>query len=712
MKESISIYLDNKPEGVEVNALLTATHATLHELDQLASSGEVIISKKGNVKLLKYTGYFKGVLSVHAKGFGFVKLDNSQEVYIPKESMGAGLPNVSVLITIDKVQNQKSTQGKIVKVLTSVDVDLVGLYTAEGTVVLDDKRFIRPVVLTNLNGLDIQVDQKVIIRISKVSKGVFEGELLQIIGHKNDPGIDILSIIYTHQFSPQFEQEVVDHANLVAVVPDKISLKSRKDFTGYNIITIDGADAKDLDDAIHVKKTTTGYELGVHIADVSHYVVEGSVIDKEAFERSTSVYLADRVIPMLPHVLSNGVCSLTENELRLTMSCVMQINTLGEVTDYQLYPSYICSNKRFTYDEVNEVLIHDNKVLQKRNEAFMPMLRDAHTLSTIIQKTRIKRGSIDFDIEESKLVINDQGDIVDIKKRERYDAEKLIEDFMIMANECVAKHLHDTGYPALFRVHERPSELRLKSFQDYTAYIGHPLKVDPNTVEPLQLQNYLTSIHSLPVYPILATQLLRSMAKAKYFEECSGHFGLSSEFYTHFTSPIRRYPDLVIHRLIKQYDFDKNISDEAIGKRLQQMAKIADQTSKKERDAIACEREVESLKKAQYMTQFVGDVFEGVICSIQAFGMFVELDNTIEGLVHVMDMRDDFYIYDEKQKSFIGQRRKRVFRLGDRIKVKVKSTNLETKTVDFVVMKEKKTSYHSQSKRPPRDSKFKKGKRR
>lgn len=688
MKETILAYLENNPEGVEVLHLLGNTHTTSEQLDELVRAGDIIVSKKGNVKLLKHTGYHRGVLSLHPKGFGFVKLDNGQEVYIPKDAIGNALPGVNVLITIDKLQNQKSIQGKIVKPLTSIDVDLVGLYQSNGKVLLDDQRYAREFEITNFNGLTPKVDDKILVHIDRVVKGKYEGQLIQIIGHKNDPGVDILSIIYTHQFSSEFSKEVLAQAEKVAIEPDSVSLEGRRDLTNMSIITIDGSDAKDLDDAIHVIKNVDGYELGVHIADVSSYVTEDSLIDNEAFARSTSVYLVDRVVPMLPHALSSGVCSLQENKIRLTMSCVMKLDLEGYLVSYEIFPSFIRSAKRFTYDEVNEILMHNNLVLRSRIGDLSILLDQAFELSKLIQNIRHQRGAIDFDIEETKLVVDDLGQVIDVKRRERFVAEKLIEDFMIMANECVAKHIHDLDLPGIYRVHEKPSELKLTGFKSYSEYLGHKLRIDVENVQPIDLQQYLEHIHSFEIYPILANQLLRSMAKAKYFETCSGHFGLASDHYTHFTSPIRRYPDLVIHRLLKKYANPKQLSKDQIIDIAKKMPLIAEQTSKKERDAIACEREVESLKKAQYMTNHLNEKFDGVITSIQSFGMFIELENTIEGLVHVLDMKDDFYIFNEKTKSFVGQRKKHVFRLGDKVQIKVKKADIITKTIDFVLVKQ------------------------
>jgi len=463
-----------------------------------------------------------------------------------------------------------------------------------------------------------------------------------------------------------------------------VSYEGRRDLRNETIVTIDGDDAKDLDDAVHVRKLENGnYLLGVSIADVSYYVTEGSPLDREAYFRGTSVYLVDRVIPMIPHRLSNGICSLNPQVDRLTITCEMEINPMGEVVSHEIFPAVINTTERMTYNHVNRILIEEDPEICARYESLVPTFHLMYELSKILRERRHERGAIDFDLEESKVIVDEYGFPTDVVLREREIAERVIEDFMLAANETVAERFHWLDVPFIYRIHEHPKPEKLERFYKLARALGYEIKGTKDHVHPKALQMVTEAVHGKPEQAAISTMMLRSLQKAKYSQQSLGHFGLAAEYYTHFTSPIRRYPDLIVHRLIRRYLFDQDLSSETLGYYQEVMPEIAEQTSKRERDAIDAEREVEDMKKAEYMSQFIGEEFEGVISSVTKWGMYVELPNTIEGLIHVNDLTDDFYEFDEDSLSLIGRRKKTIYKLGDIVKVVVTAASKEERTIDF-----------------------------
>ncbi|HEX5564983.1 MAG TPA: ribonuclease R, partial [Sporosarcina sp.] len=498
-----------------------------------------------------------------------------------------------------------------------------------------------------------------------------------------------------------FPQEVIDQANKV---PDEITEKDlfkRRDLRDEVIVTIDGADAKDLDDAVTVTKNPDGtYKLGVHIADVSYYVTENSPLDQEAFDRATSIYLTDRVIPMIPHRLSNGICSLNPQVDRLTLSCEMIIDGSGKVVSHEIFQSVIKTTERMTYTDVYKILEEKDEELIKRYEPLVPMFESMAELAAILRKKRMERGAIDFDFKESKVIVDEKGWPTDVVIRERTVSEKLIEEFMLAANETVAEHFHWMQVPFIYRIHEDPKPEKLQRFFEFLTNFGLVVKGTGNQIHPRALQEIVEAIEGTPEETVISTMLLRSMQQAKYFEESLGHFGLAADFYTHFTSPIRRYPDLIVHRLIRTYLIEGDVSSSTVGHWGARMPEIAQHTSERERRAVDAERDTESLKKAQYMLDKIGEEFEGIISSVTNFGMFVELENTIEGLVHVSYLVDDYYHFDDRQMMMIGQHSGKQYRIGDEVTVRVVAVKPEESAIDFELVGMKKTFHRARPDAP------------
>lgn len=530
---------------------------------------------------------------------------------------------------------------------------------------------------------------KVVVKLTSYPEGrkSAEGEVAAILGHKNDPGVDILSVIHKHGLPMEFPDEVLKQAN---EAPDQINeseIENRRDLRDEVIVTIDGADAKDLDDAVQVTRLENGnYKLGVHIADVTYYVTEDSPIDREAEDRATSVYLVDRVIPMIPHRLSNGICSLNPKIDRLTLSCNMEITPDGQVVDHEIYQSVIKTTERMTYFDVNRILVDQDEEARSRYESLVPMFEMMEELAAILRKKRMERGAIDFDFKESKVLVDEEGHPTDVVLRERSVAEKLIEEFMLVANETVAEHFHWLDVPFIYRIHEDPKEDKLRKFFDFITNFGYLVRGSANGVHPRALQEIIEEVQGKPEEMVVGTVMLRSMQQAKYYPESLGHFGLSAEFYTHFTSPIRRYPDLIVHRLIRTYLIEGKLDQATKEKWNAMLPDIAEHSSNMERRAVEAERETDELKKAEYMEDKVGTEYDGIISSVTNFGMFVELPNTIEGLVHVSYMTDDYYRYDERHLAMIGERTGNVFRIGDEITVRVIKVNKDERSIDFEIV--------------------------
>ncbi len=654
----------------------------------LEDEGIVVRSKNDRYDLARDLGFYKGIISIHPKGFGFVEIDDMDDVYVRGEDLNGALHKDTVLVKILPSSKGDSLEGEVVQVLDRGMKEFIGTYyeiKQVGYVKPDNSRYHAVVAIPKNKSKGAVKDHKVRVRIvDYLENNVVKAEVLEILGHKNDPGIDILSVVYKYDIVPEFAPDALAQAAEIPTELDPESYEGRRDLRGETIVTIDGEDAKDLDDAVHVRQLDNGnYLLGVSIADVSYYVTEGSPLDREAYYRGTSVYLVDRVIPMIPHRLSNGICSLNPQVDRLTITCEMEISPKGDVVNHEIFPSVIKTTERMTYHNVNLILKGEDEEVMKRYEPLIPMFELMYELSQILRQSRHERGSIDFDLDEAKIIVDEYGFPTGVELRDRGIAERVIEDFMLAANETVAEHFHWMDVPFIYRVHEHPKPEKLERFHKLARALGYEIKGTKDHVHPKALQMITEAVQGKPEHAAINTMMLRSLQKAKYSEESLGHFGLAAEFYTHFTSPIRRYPDLIVHRLIRRYLFEQDLSNETLTYYNSIMPEIGVQTSKRERDAIDAEREVEDMKKAEYMTQFIDEEFEGVISSVTKWGMYVELPNTVEGLVHVNDLTDDFYEFDEDNLALVGRRTKTVYKLGDIVKVVVAAASKEERTIDF-----------------------------
>lgn len=678
-------------------------------LVQLEQKGEIVRSRTNRYGVPERMNLVRGKFIGHAKGFGFVtpETEGMDDIFIPPPEVNGAMNGDIVLVRVSKGDYGDRREGSIIRIAERKTTKVVGTYQDNrgfGFVIPDDKKLPMDIFIGKGNSLDAVDGHKVVVEITDWPSELKSatGMVVQILGHKNDPGVDILSIIHKHGIEVEFPPEVMEQANRT---PDEVQEKDlfkRTDLREDLVITIDGADAKDLDDAISLVKNEDGtYTLSVHIADVSHYVQENTPLDDEAFERATSVYLTDRVIPMLPHKLSNGICSLNPHVDRLTMSCRMTIDRNGKVIHHEIFESVIQSKERMTYTDVYKIIELKDEELMKKYEHIVPMLNDMAELASILRQKRIDRGAIDFDFKESKVIVDEKGWPTDIVLRERTAAERLIEEFMLAANETVAEHFHWMQVPFLYRIHEDPKVEKLQRFFEFLTNFGIVVKGTGNKVHPRALQEIVESIEGMPEETVISTMLLRSMQQAKYFEESLGHFGLSADFYTHFTSPIRRYPDLIVHRLIRTYLIEKDVSSETIAHWNANMSEIAQHTSERERRAVDAERDTDALKKAQYMLDKIGEEFDGVISSVTNFGMFVELENTVEGLVHVSYMTDDYYRFDDRQMMMIGEHTGKQFRIGDEVTIRVVSVKPEESAIDFEIAGMKQ-SFHRARKEAPK----------
>ncbi|MCG3088634.1 ribonuclease R [Sporosarcina sp. MB25] len=678
-------------------------------LVHLEQKGDIVRSRTNRYGVPERMNLVRGKFIGHAKGFGFVtpETEGMDDIFIPPTEVNGAMNGDIVLVRIANSSMGDRREGTIIRIAERKTTKVVGTYQDNrgfGFVIPDDKRLPMDIFIAKGHSLNAVEGHKVVVEITEWPSELKSatGMVVQILGHKNDPGVDILSIIYKHGIEIEFPQEVMDEIKSTPDTVQEKDLFKRRDLRDEQIITIDGADAKDLDDAVSVVKNNDGtYVLSVHIADVSHYVRENTALDDEAYERGTSVYLTDRVIPMLPHKLSNGICSLNPGVDRLTLSCRMTIDGSGKITDHEIFESVIHSKERMTYTDVYKIIAEKDEELLKKYEHIVPMLNDMGDLAAILRQKRMGRGAIDFDFKESKVLVNEEGWPTDIVLRERTVSEQLIEEFMLAANETVAEHFHWLNVPFIYRIHENPKEEKLARFFEFLTNFGIVVKGTGNHVHPRALQEIIESIEGLPEETVISTMLLRSMQQAKYFEESLGHFGLSTDFYTHFTSPIRRYPDLIVHRLIRTYLIEKDLSSETIAHWNAALPEIAQHTSDRERRAVDAERDTDALKKAQYMLDKIGEEFDGVISSITNFGMFVELENTVEGLVHVSYMTDDYYRFDDRQMMMIGGHTGKQFRIGDEVTIRVVSVKPEESAIDFEIAGMKQ-SFHRTRKETPK----------
>ena len=660
----------------------------------MEEKGLVVRTRSNRYGVPEKMNLVRGRFTAHAKGYAFVVPEEPgiDDLFIPPGETGDAMHGDLVLARVSTERFGQRREGTVIRIIERATTHIVGTYVDSkyfGFVIPDDKRFTNDIFIPKDAVHGAVEGHKVVVKLTSFPEGRKSavGEVVKILGHKNDPGVDILSIIHKHGLPGPFPEDVLAQANSLPDTIDEKEIKRRRDLRDQVVVTIDGEDAKDLDDAVSVTKLENGnYKLGVHIADVSYYVTEGSPMDREAAERGTSVYLVDRVIPMLPHRLSNGICSLNPHEDRLAISCEMEINENGDVVGYNIFESVIRSTERMTYSDVNKILVDKDEELMKKYEPLVPMFQMMEELASILREKRMARGAIDFDFKEAQVLVDEDGHPIDVVIRERSVAERLIEEFMLAANETVAEHFHWLDVPFIYRIHEDPKEEKLQRFFEFITNFGYIVKGTANSVHPRALQEIIEAVQGKPEEMVISTVMLRSMKQAKYDTENVGHFGLSTDYYTHFTAPIRRYPDLIVHRLIRTYLIEGKIDPETRSKWEQLLPDIADHSSRMERRAVEAERETEELKKAEFMEDKIGQEFDGIISSITNFGMFVELPNTIEGLVHVSYMTDDYYHYDERHYAMIGERTGNVFRIGDEITVRVINVNKDERAIDFEIV--------------------------
>ena len=674
----------------------------LDDLRILEEGYTVYRSNKDKYMLFENSHLLKGRLSVNKKGFGFVIVDGRDEdIYIDAKNMNGALNNDLVVVEELKGQNGKKTEGRVVKVLKKENNLIVGEYKIiDGNphFIPDDKKLRMEIILDNKDLDDLVDGHKIQVSIVKeMGKYKYLGEVVKIIGHKNDPGVDILSIIYDHGINDVFTDEVMEEVNALPSEVLDSDRKGRKVLTDMTIFTIDGDDTKDIDDAISISKKGENYILGVHIADVSYYVKEGTALYKEAYSRGTSVYLVDRVVPMLPHKLSNGICSLNPNVDRLAISCIMEITPNGKIVSHDIFESIIRSRIQMTYKKVNKIL--NDEETPEGYEPFKDDLKLMWELAKILRKEKLSRGYLDFDVDEPKILVDENCKPYDVVLRERGKGENMIEDFMIAANETVAEHVFYMGLPFVYRVHEVPDNEKVEEFLNSISMLGYHVVGDRNFVYPKSMKKILDQLRDKEGFEILSTLLLRCMKKAVYKPENLGHYGLASKCYTHFTSPIRRFPDTTVHNLLRKYIFNEP-NDKELNRLIEyweeNLPALCDHASEKERDSIDCERDVESMKMAEYMESHIGEEYEGTISSVMNFGLFVQLDNMIEGLVHISEIKGDYYTFDETTHTLRGEKKGKMYKLGQKVRVVVTNASKENSTIDFNLVEGNKIGNNKQ----------------
>lgn len=661
--------------------------ALLKDLNSLEDNLKVYHTKQDNYMLFTNSHLKVGRLIANKKGFGFVDIEGDEDVFIAPSNMNSAIHNDTVIVEIISKKGI-DLEGRIIKVIDRKLKQVVGEFyykRGKGYISLDDDKVKLNLEIDPNKTLGAMNGHKVLVKImDKLKDNNYKGEVIKILGHKNDPGVDILSIVSKYEINDTFPDAVMEEIDAIPLEVTKEQYLFRRDLRNEEIFTIDGDDTKDIDDAISLEILKNGnYLLGVHIADVSYYVRENTELDKEAYDRGTSVYLADRVIPMLPHKLSNGICSLNPEVDRLTMSCVMEIDQKGNIVSNDIFESVIKSRKQMTYKCVNAVL--GGKETPAGYEPFVETINKMEDLAKILRKNKEARGYIDFDIDEAKIVVNDKGEAIDVVLRDRGMGEKLIEDFMIAANETVATAIYFLELPFVYRIHDKPNEEKINNFIKFVGILGYKITGQVKDITPKNMQHILDELKDKKEFHILSNLLLRSMQKAIYDKKNIGHFGLASKCYTHFTSPIRRYPDTTVHRLLRTYLFDNHMDNDTIAFWNQKLPFLTEHSSQKERDSVECEREVDDMKKAEYMMKHIGEEFTGIVSSVMSFGMFIELPNLVEGLVRIDDLKDDRYSFDVDTFTLRGNNNKRGYRLGDTVKVVVKNASKQAKTIDFIV---------------------------
>ena len=661
-------------------------------LDQMISRGSIILDNQGKYRAPS-DNMKVGTFSGTQRGFGFVIIEGEEDIFIPGEATKGALHGDKVTVIISEEQTGRRKEGAIASIVERGKSEIVGTFEKSknfGFVVPDNQKFAKDIFIPKEFTKGAVNGHKVVVKITNygsVSTSP-EGKVVEILGHVNDPGVDIMSVIKAYDLPVEFPEEVMRSLGKVPEEIDPQELANRMDIRDLTTVTIDGEDAKDLDDAITLIKEGDIYHLGVHIADVTHYVKEGTPLDKEALRRGTSVYLVDRVIPMLPHKLSNGICSLNPDVDRLALSCFMDIDSKGTVIGHKIAETVIKSDRRMTYTNVAKIVEERDEETCKEYEGLVPMFLLMQELADVLRERRHKRGSINFDFPESKIIVDKKGKPLEIKPYERNKATKIIEEFMLIANETIAEDYFWQELPFVYRTHDNPDDEKIKKLAIFINNFGYSIKIGQEEIHPKELQKLLIKVEDTPEEALISRLTLRSMKQAKYTVANTGHFGLSAKYYCHFTSPIRRYPDLQIHRIIKE-----NLSGKLNEKRVQHYEKIlfevSNHSSKTERRADESEREVEKLKKVEYMMAHIGETFEGVISGITSWGMYVELPNTVEGMIRVSDMKDDYYIYDEEHYQMIGEHTKKVYKLGQKVMVEVVNADKVLRTIDFAFVEAK-----------------------
>ena len=661
-------------------------------LDQLISQGKIIVDSQSryglpgdNIKV--------GTFSATQRGYGFVIVEGEEDdIFIPEKATMSAMHGDKVILVLSDEKSGKRQEGAISKVLERATSEVVGTFEKSkhfGFVVPDNSKFNQDIFIPKEHIKGAVTGHKVVARITDYGNGSKkpEGRIIEVIGHINDPGVDIMSIIKAYDFPIEFPEDVMRQ---LESIPDEISQKDidgRLDIRDLTLVTIDGEDAKDLDDAISISKEGDIYRLGVHISDVSHYVTEGSPLDKEALKRGTSIYLVDRVIPMLPPKLSNGICSLNPDVDRLALSCFMDIDSKGNLVSHKIAETVIRSNRRMSYTNVSKIIEDEDEEVINEYKDLVPMFNLMLELSEILKKRRHKRGAINFDFPESKIIVDENGKAVDIKAYDRNKATKIIEEFMLMANETVAEDFYWQEIPFLYRTHDIPDEEKIRELGILIHNFGYSLKTGGEDIHPKEIQKLLNKIEDTPEEGLITRITLRSMKQAKYTVDNTGHFGLSSKYYSHFTAPIRRYPDLQIHRIIKE-NLGGKLKEGRVSHYGKILYEVANRSSKMERKAEDAEREVTKMKKVEYMEDHIGEVFQGVISGVTSWGMYVELPNTVEGMISLSDMKDDYYFYDDQRYRMVGEHTKKTYNLGQKVKVQVTNADKLMRTIDFILVEE------------------------
>ncbi|WP_130616316.1 ribonuclease R [Cohnella abietis] len=673
-------------------------------LTEMEQDGKILLTRTERYGVPERMNLLRGRIQTHPKGFAFLIPDDKEhpDLYIHANDLKGTMNGDIVLARVSAKNENGKLEGEIVRIIKRAVTQVVGLFhnhDSYGFVVPDDKRINKDIFIRGEGFKGAITGQKVVVNIITYPEGrsAAEGEIVEILGHKDDPGVDILSIIRKHGLPESFPGDVLEEADKApdTITEDEIVQQGRRDLRSKVIVTIDGEDAKDLDDAVNVEGLPNGnYLLGVHIADVSYYVREKSKLDEEAYNRGCSVYLVDRVIPMLPHRLSNGICSLNPQVDRLTMSCEMEFEPgTMKLVRHDIFTSVIRTKERMTYTNVRKILNEEDPEVAERYADLVDTFKLMQELAMGLRGNRMKRGAIDFEFQEAKVIVDPQGKPVEIVKRERSIAEQIIEEFMLVANETVAEHFHWLKVPFIYRIHEEPSNEKLMTFMQFAGNFGYAVRGKGNTVHPRALQTLLEEIQGTKEETVLSTMMLRSMKQAKYDAESLGHFGLAAEYYSHFTSPIRRYPDLAIHRVMREVlENGGTLPDNRYDSLNARMPDIASQSSERERVAVDAERDTEKLKKAEFMLDKIGEEFTGIISGVTSFGMFIELENTVEGLIRLSDLTDDYYHFHELHMALIGERTSKIYRIGDEVKIRVARVNMSDHTIDFEMMDMKSRS--------------------